>query len=71
METLPLVTIPLPVEGGGVGVAQVMIKEGDFPTMTVDPPPEKIAAAMGLPHAAFAPREEGTIQLILGQDKVH
>jgi hypothetical protein len=48
-----------------------MIKEGDFPTMTVDPPPEKIAAAMGLPHAAFAPREEGTIQLILGQDKVH
>jgi hypothetical protein len=47
------------------------IKDGDFPMMTVDPPPEKIAAAMGLPLAAFSPRKEGTIQLILGQDNPH
>jgi hypothetical protein len=39
--------------------------------MTVDPPMEKVAAAMGLPSAVFAPREEGAVQLILGQDNAH
>jgi hypothetical protein len=47
------------------------VKKGEFPTVSEGAPPEKIAAAMGLPLSAFAPRQEGAIQLILGQDNAH
>jgi hypothetical protein len=35
--------------------------------MTVDPSPDTVAEAMDLPPGVFAPRREGTVQLILGQ----
>jgi hypothetical protein len=37
---LPLVTVPLPLEGGGIGAAKAVVKRGSFPVMTVDPAPE-------------------------------
>jgi hypothetical protein len=71
IDALPLVTVPLPLEEGEVGVAQAMLREGNFPIMTVDPPPEIIARAMDLPPVVFTPRREGTVQLIPGKDNEH
>jgi hypothetical protein len=66
---LPLVTVPLPLEGGGIGAAKVVVKGVSFPIMTVDPSPDTIAKAMDLPPGVFAPRREGAVQLILGTDE--
>jgi hypothetical protein len=48
-----------------------VLKEGNFPIMTVDPSPETVAGAMDLPPVVFAPRREGAVQLILGTDNKH
>jgi hypothetical protein len=70
-ESPPLVTVPLPLAGGGVGAARVTVTKGEFPPMTTDPPLGKIAETMWMPPAAFAPRKKGKVQLILGQDNAH
>jgi hypothetical protein len=49
----------------------VVLKGGSFPIKMVDPSPEAIARAMDLPPIVFAPRREGTVQLILGTDNKH
>jgi hypothetical protein len=68
---LPFVTVPLPLEGGGIGAAKAVVKRGSFPIMTVDPSLGTIAEAMDLPPGVFAPRRERAVQLILGTDDKH
>jgi hypothetical protein len=68
LETCPLVEVPLPLAKGGVGVAQVRVTDREFPLMTADPPMEAIADKLDFPVSLFAPRQEGAVQLILGED---
>jgi hypothetical protein len=71
LETCPLVEVPLPLANGGVGVAQVRVTAREFPQMTADPPMESIANKLEIPVPLFAPRQEGAVQLILGEDNWH
>jgi hypothetical protein len=70
-ETCPLVEVPLPLFNGGVGMAQVRVTDREFPLMTTDPPMEYIADKLDFPVSLFAPRQEGVVQLILGEDNRH
>jgi hypothetical protein len=71
LETCPLVEVPLPLANGGVGVAQVRVTNREFPLMTADPPMEALADKLEIPVPLFAPRQEGAVQLILGEDNRH
>jgi hypothetical protein len=70
LETCPLVEVPLPLVNGGVGVAQVRVTDREFPLMTADPPMEAIADKLDFPVSLFAPRQEGAVQLILGESHI-
>jgi hypothetical protein len=71
LETCPIVDIPLPLYSGGVGAARVSVTARDFPLMTADPPMEAIADKLDFPVSLFTPRQEGPVQLILGEDNRH
>jgi hypothetical protein len=52
-------------------MAQVRVTDREFPLMTADPPMESIADKLDFPVSLFAPRQEGAVQLILGEDNRH